>query len=47
MFVQGIADVPELLPNVIESGDLLLTLGAGDVGSLPPALVQRYVEGRA
>lgn len=47
VFVQGIADVPELLPNVIESGDLLLTLGAGDVGSLPPALVQRYVEGRA
>lgn len=47
VFVQGIADVPDLLPNVIESGDLLLSLGAGDVGSLPAALVQRYAEGRA
>ena len=47
IFVQGIADVPDLLPNVIESGDLLLSLGAGDVGSLPAALVQRYAEGRA
>lgn len=47
VFVQGVADVPDLLPNVIESGDLLLTLGAGDVGGLPGALVQRYGEGGA
>lgn len=47
VFVQGVADVPELLPNVIEAGDLLLTLGAGDVGSLPAVLVERYAEGRA
>ena len=47
VFVQQLTEVSGLLADVIEDGDLLLTLGAGDVGSLPAALVERYARGQA
>ena len=34
IFVEDINDVPQQLENVLQSGDLLLTLGAGSVGGL-------------
>ena len=38
----GIAEAPNLLERIVTDGDLILTLGAGDVGNLPALLVQRY-----
>ncbi|QHS10261.1 UDP-N-acetylmuramate--L-alanine ligase [Sinimarinibacterium sp. NLF-5-8] len=38
----GLAEVPELLERIAEDGDVLLTLGAGDVGSLPAKLVAQF-----
>ncbi len=38
----GLVEVPDVLERVIADGDVILTLGAGDVGSLPPQLVQRF-----
>ncbi len=34
LFVEQRADIPQLLRSVIRDGDILLTLGAGDVGQL-------------
>jgi UDP-N-acetylmuramate-alanine ligase len=31
-----------LLPSIVEHGDILLTLGAGDIGSLGSGLLERY-----
>jgi len=38
VFVESLEDIPVMLTNLIEDGDVLLTLGAGDVGSLPAKL---------
>ncbi len=38
VFVEGVADVPGVLPGVVREGDILLTLGAGDIGGLPSTL---------
>ena len=35
-----VADVPRALPALLKNGDLLLTLGAGDVGTLPALLAR-------
>jgi UDP-N-acetylmuramate--alanine ligase len=40
VFVEAVADVPAALPPVLQDGDLLLTLGAGDIGSLPALLAR-------
>ncbi len=42
----GIAEAPALLERIAADGDLILTLGAGDVGNLPAMLVQRYGAGK-
>ncbi len=42
LFVDQVADLPEALASVLRDGDLLLTLGAGDIGSLPAALLRRF-----
>ncbi len=42
----GIAEAPALLERVAVDGDLILTLGAGDVGNLPGVLVQRFGVGK-
>jgi UDP-N-acetylmuramate--alanine ligase len=33
VFVPELAQLPELLAGVLEDGDVLLTLGAGDIGA--------------
>jgi UDP-N-acetylmuramate--alanine ligase len=40
VFVKGVADVPRALPALLQDGDLVLTLGAGDIGALPAALAK-------
>jgi UDP-N-acetylmuramate--alanine ligase len=42
VFVKSVAEVPEVLADLAEDGDVLLGLGAGDIGSLPALLVQRF-----
>ena len=42
VFTERVEDVGQVLDDVLESGDVLLTLGAGDVGSVPGQLVERW-----
>jgi UDP-N-acetylmuramate--alanine ligase len=42
IFVKSVADMPDALPGVAQDGDLLLTLGAGDIGTLPATLEQKF-----
>lgn len=41
VFVPRVADMPEQLEKLLRDGDLLLTLGAGDIGALPALMLQR------
>jgi UDP-N-acetylmuramate--alanine ligase len=41
VFVETVADVPAALAPVVKAGDVVLTLGAGDVGALPALLAAR------
>lgn len=50
VFAESPRDVPALLDDIARDGDVVLTLGAGDVGSLPGMLHARWAtpgEGRA
>ncbi len=38
VFVEEVWQLPELLPNLLRDGDLVLTLGAGDIGAVAAAL---------
>jgi UDP-N-acetylmuramate--alanine ligase len=38
VFVEGVTDVAGMLPGVLAAGDVLLVLGAGDIGALAPQL---------
>ncbi len=40
VFVDNVRDLPQVLPGVVRDGDLLLTLGAGDIGSVALTLAQ-------
>lgn len=42
IFVETVNQIPDVLENLLEDGDLLLTLGAGDVGSAPKLLLQKW-----
>ena len=42
VFVEDRNEIHSLLPGLVEEGDILLVLGAGDIGSLPGELQQRY-----
>ncbi|MCK5498162.1 MAG: UDP-N-acetylmuramate--L-alanine ligase, partial [Gammaproteobacteria bacterium] len=42
IFVEQRDELSPLLENLIEENDLLLVLGAGDVGSISASLVQQY-----
>ena len=44
VFVENIADVPQALERIIEDGDIVLTLGAGSVGSLAASLPEHFNE---
>jgi UDP-N-acetylmuramate--alanine ligase len=43
VFVQRAQDLPEALAAVLKDGDLLLTLGAGDIGAVAAELPQRLM----
>ncbi|MGH8480882.1 MAG: hypothetical protein ACRES8_00295, partial [Nevskiaceae bacterium] len=40
VFVESVAEMPAALARVVKGGDVLLTLGAGDIGSLPARLAR-------
>ena len=44
VFVKSAAEVPDALSAVLRDGDLVLTLGAGDIGAVPGLLQHRYPE---
>jgi UDP-N-acetylmuramate--alanine ligase len=49
VFVEEVQQLPELLPHLLLDGDLVLTLGAGDIGvvaSRLPAVLLRGEETR-
>ncbi|WP_174839779.1 UDP-N-acetylmuramate--L-alanine ligase [Solimonas terrae] len=45
VFVASVAELPDALSHVLRDGDLLLTMGAGDVGGLPALLQQQFRPG--
>ena len=47
VFVERVEDVPAMLPGVLAEDDVLLVLGAGDVGNLAPALAELWPESPA
>ena len=42
IFVEKREKIPQLLENLVEENDLLLVLGAGDVGAISASLLQQY-----
>ncbi len=44
VFCEDLASIPEVLENLLVAGDVLLISGAGDVGTLPAVLCQRWPE---
>jgi len=38
VFVKSVAEAPGALSGIVRDGDVLLTLGAGDIGNLPHLL---------
>ena len=38
VFVEALSEVPKVLGNLLADGDLVLTLGAGDIGALAARL---------
>lgn len=41
IFVETLKDLNRVLPNLIQSGDIVLTLGAGDIGRFAQSLVNK------
>jgi len=44
VLIKNVQELPAALEATVREGDLILTLGAGDIGSAPGVLVQRYRE---
>ena len=42
VFIKSVAELPQTLAAVVRDGDLVLTLGAGDIGGAPAQLVQQF-----
>ncbi len=42
--INSTKDIFTVLPNIAKDGDVLLTLGAGDIHTLPELLINRYVD---
>ena len=42
VFVKTVAELPEALSSMLQDGDLLLGLGAGDIGGLPATLLKAF-----
>ena len=45
VFIEDRDELNTLLPSVVEDGDILLSLGAGDIGSLSGGLLERFGTG--
>jgi UDP-N-acetylmuramate--alanine ligase len=45
VFLEGVAELPGALPGILRSGDVLLVLGAGDIGNMPAALMRAKLQG--
>ncbi|KAA3627564.1 MAG: UDP-N-acetylmuramate--L-alanine ligase [Proteobacteria bacterium] len=45
IFVEEVRQLPEVLPGVLEDGDILLTLGAGDIGAVAAGLAAALTQG--
>jgi UDP-N-acetylmuramate--alanine ligase len=41
VLVSDAHDLPQLLPDVLRDGDLLILMGAGDIGQVVQALVSQ------
>src|SRR5690606_13650304 len=41
VFVEGVDELVEVLPRIVQDGDLVLAMGAGNIGNLGPILRQR------
>ena len=41
-FAESIEDVPAMLEDIIDSGDLVITQGAGETGQLARSLTERW-----
>jgi UDP-N-acetylmuramate--alanine ligase len=46
IFVEPLEDLPEVLRGLVRPGDILLVLGAGDIGSVAAALPQQLAQNR-
>jgi UDP-N-acetylmuramate--alanine ligase len=44
VFVEDVETLPEVLPGILRAGDLLITLGAGSIGTVAGTLCQRLAE---
>lgn len=44
--VGKVADLPNVLPDVLRDGDLLLLMGAGDIGHIAPQIAAQGFEGK-
>lgn len=42
LFLKSVQEIPAALDSVLVDGDLVLTLGAGDIGGVPAALAQHF-----
>ncbi|MDX1812059.1 MAG: cyanophycin synthetase, partial [Gammaproteobacteria bacterium] len=42
VFVENFEQLPAILNNLLQDNDVLLTLGAGDVGSVPARLMREF-----
>ena len=39
VFVENIAEMPQAILNIVRDGDVVITMGAGSIGSVPGKIV--------
>ena len=44
VFVESLEDVPAVLEGLLQDGDLVLTMGAGDIGAFAAGLPERLAQ---
>jgi UDP-N-acetylmuramate--alanine ligase len=44
VFIEDLAELPGVLSNIMRAGDVVLTLGAGNIGAVAPALPELLAE---
>jgi UDP-N-acetylmuramate--alanine ligase len=47
VFIEDVATLPDILKDILRAGDVLLTLGAGNIGQVAATLPQRLAQRRA